>query len=62
MFEKGVDVLVGQIGDLPDVGGGGRGEKFGGGIAFAKGEDPAVAMSLTSSASSGKVNASRWWN
>ena len=41
VFEKRVDVLVGQIGNLPDVVGGGRGEKLGGGIAIAKVEDPA---------------------
>src|ERR1022692_1853670 len=39
---KRVDLLVGQIGNLPEVVGGRGGEKFGGGIAFAKREDPAV--------------------
>ena len=63
LFEQGGDLRIGQIGDAPQVVRRGLGQTCGAGIAVEQFEHPAGSeMSLTSRASSGKANASNWWN
>ncbi len=54
MFKERFDQLFGQIGNLPEVVRGGRRQQFGGGIAFAEGEDPSAGDVLDEQSEFGK--------
>ena len=54
VFEERVDQLFREEGNLPEVLRGRRGQEFGGGIAFAKGEDPAAGDVLGEQSEFGK--------